>query len=142
MPAAGSKMPAMRFSILGGALVLVFAAACGSKVVDRLEEFADQACSCTDAACAQQVQAEFKAWASENESARGSEKHRKRAEKAMKRYAECVDKLVVGTPQPTATPDGSAEPPAQPAAPPAQPADPPAEAEAQEPAQGAGAAAP
>lgn len=79
-------------TIVAAALGLLCAAGCGSKLAEELEGYAEKACACADAACAQKVQTEFEAWAERNKMARGSADERKRAEKAMRRFSECMNR--------------------------------------------------
>lgn len=92
------------------AAVLLLAGGCKNKVVDQLEDFADQACACEDAACAEKVQEAFNTWRENNQTARGTEEHRKRAETAMKKLSGCLAENLPAEPPSEATP-----PAAQPA---------------------------
>lgn len=116
------------FSLLSLALLVVplMAPACGSKTADQIDKFADKVCRCQDAACAKGVEDEFLAWREANKRSRGSASERKSVEKALQRYAECHDKLVVEepaaalpgpSPAPTATPTPMPAAPAESAAP-------------------------
>lgn len=90
----------------------------------EVEKFADKACACKDAACAESVQKEFLAWAEKNQDARGDEA---RAKKAGERLMGCVMKAMGGGLKPKAdapaTPPAG-DPPAAPAGDPAAPAAP------------------
>lgn len=55
----------------------------------EIVKFADQACACKDAACADKVVADFIAWVKDNKDARGDEQ---KAQEAAQRMAECAMK--------------------------------------------------
>jgi hypothetical protein len=55
----------------------------------EIVKFADQACACKDAACADKVIADFAKWAHDNKDARGDEK---KAAEAAERMATCAIK--------------------------------------------------
>ena len=55
----------------------------------EIEKFADQACACKDAACADKAIADFASWAKANKDARGDEK---KAAAAAERMATCAIK--------------------------------------------------
>jgi hypothetical protein len=63
-----------------------FAAGCHDASKD-IEKFADRACACKDAACAEKVINEFADWAKDNKDARGD---KDRAAKAATRIGTCV----------------------------------------------------
>ena len=63
-----------------------FAAGCHDASKD-IEKFADRACACKDAGCAEKVINEFADWAKKNKDARGDQD---RAAKAAERIGNCV----------------------------------------------------
>lgn len=71
------------------AALFVSAAACNKDVTADIEKYADQACACKDAACADKVIADFVAWGQKNKSAGGDEE---RVAKAATKMAECAMK--------------------------------------------------
>ena len=52
-----------------------------------IEKFADRACACKDAACAEAVINDFSKWAKDNKNARGDQD---KATKAAERIGKCV----------------------------------------------------
>ncbi len=69
-----------------GALLL---AACSNETVRKVEALADEACACTDAACADGVEKEYYALLKEGQT-RGSEGDREKVESAYGRMRECI----------------------------------------------------
>ena len=65
---------------------LATAAGCSDASKD-IEKFADRACACKDAACADKVAADFGAWAKKNKDATGDQE---KAAKAAERMGKCL----------------------------------------------------
>lgn len=76
----------MRKLLLVGLLAF---SGCSKDVTKDIENLADRACACTDAACADKVVDDLLVLAEKNKKARGDED---RANKAARRLGECVIK--------------------------------------------------
>lgn len=82
----------MRFLATGvvlAALALTGGAGCKKDMAKDVENFADRACACKDAACAEKVVDELVSYAQEHKNADGDQK---RANEAAKRLGTCVIK--------------------------------------------------
>lgn len=101
----------MRISVL--ALATLLALGCGSPANRKLDEIADRACACTDAACAKKIGEELAAWMKEYEGSRGDQG---KAEKSFARAMSCLMKTGSG--------DGKVKEAIEKAAPPPAPAEP------------------
>ncbi len=121
----------MRMRISALALGTLLALGCGSPANRKLDEIADRACACADAACAKKIGEELAAWMKEYEGARGDQG---KAEKSFARAMSCLMKTGSGDGKvkdaiekadraPGAAPK-AAEPPAAAPAEPPPPADP------------------
>lgn len=84
----------MRAALFLYAAVVLLCFGCSSKTSDKITAFTSRVCACKDAACAQQVQAEYLEWWKKNKSAGGLDEDRKEVEDAMARYAACHLDLV------------------------------------------------
>ena len=56
----------------------------------RMEEFAERACACADATCANKVNEEFVSWAADRTDARAGDDERSRVQAAQTRLGECL----------------------------------------------------
>jgi eight-cysteine-cluster-containing protein len=60
-------------------------------IIGELEAFADRACACADAACVDEVQNDFMAWAEKHAGARADDPDRQRMDAARKRLERCLE---------------------------------------------------
>lgn len=88
-------------------LLLALAGGCSNEVVGKVEEMANRACACRDAACADKVEKDFYDFSKANAKARGSDEEHKQTREHYNRMRECIVKLRSG--QPAAPPAGATE---------------------------------
>lgn len=62
----------------------------GNDVVEAVESFANQACACTDAACAEKVQQDFMKFIADNADKKGSDSDKKKVEDAAEKMMKCI----------------------------------------------------
>jgi hypothetical protein len=131
---------ATMFSIGLGVTALL--SGCGNEIVAKVEAFADRACACKDAACADAVHKEYEKFVVENADQRGKEADHKKVIAAGDRMAKCLVDLrqATGAAPADAPVEGAAAPAVEGAAGPA--ATPPADPAATPPADPAGDKAP
>ena len=78
------------------ALLLLAGAACTNETVRKVETLAEAACDCGDAACADQVEEEWKALLDQGQK-RGSEDDRDKIDAAFKKMRNCLAKARAGS---------------------------------------------
>jgi hypothetical protein len=90
-------MKALRLIALSVGLSAFALAGCSNtKVVQETEKFADSMCECSDKECAEKVHSEFETWMTNNAEAKGTKGDEEKVMKAVTRYMECYQKVVLG----------------------------------------------